>query len=87
MVRCAMARNDRYSLMIHGGAGALDNVSDNKTAVRYLDAIRGVLEHGREVLALGGSAVQAVEGGCKLADLGGREEGCVCEDGHGFWLL
>ena len=33
------------------------------------------------------AAVQAVEGGCELADLGGREEGCVCEDGHGFWLL
>ncbi len=47
--------------MVHGGAGALDNVKDEKTAFRYLEAIRGVLEHGREVLELGGSALQAVE--------------------------
>jgi len=47
--------------MVHGGAGALDNVKDEKTAVRYLEAIRGILEHGREVMELGGSALQAVE--------------------------
>lgn len=47
--------------MVHGGAGALDNVRDNKTAVRYLESIRRTLEHGREVLELGGSALQAVE--------------------------
>lgn len=47
--------------MVHGGAGALDNVKDNNTAIRYLESIRVVLEHGREVLMLGGSALQAVE--------------------------
>jgi len=47
--------------MVHGGAGALDNVKDNKTALRYLESIRRILEHGREVLELGGSALQAVE--------------------------
>ena len=26
---------DSFSLMIHGGAGALDNVKDDKVAVRY----------------------------------------------------
>ena len=56
-----MVHTGSYSLMIHGGAGALDNVRDSKTAVRYLDSIRRVLEHGREVLELGGSALQAVE--------------------------
>lgn len=50
-----------YSIMVHGGAGALDNVKDDKTAFRYLDSIRIVLEHGREVLELGGSALQAAE--------------------------
>ena len=50
-----------YSLMVHGGAGALDNVKDDKTALRYLESIRRTLEHGRDVMELGGSALQAVE--------------------------
>ena len=56
-----MTLNNHYSLMVHGGAGALDNVRDHKTAVRYLEALRRILEHGREVMKLGGSALQAVE--------------------------
>jgi beta-aspartyl-peptidase (threonine type) len=47
--------------MIHGGAGALDNVKDDRTAVRYLESLRIVLEHGREMLSRGASAVEAVE--------------------------
>ncbi len=47
--------------MVHGGAGALDNVKDDKTAVRYLEALRRILEHGREIMKLGGSALQSVE--------------------------
>ncbi len=55
--------------MVHGGAGALDNVKDSKSAVRYLESIRGVLEHGRQVLVLGGSALQAAEAcACLLED-------------------
>ena len=50
-----------FSLMIHGGAGALDNVKDDKTAVRYLESIRVILEHGRQTLSSGASAVEAVE--------------------------
>jgi len=57
-----------YSLMLHGGAGALDSVKDNKTAVRYLDSIRRILEHGREVLVMGGSALQAVEACASLLE-------------------
>jgi beta-aspartyl-peptidase (threonine type) len=53
---------------VHGGAGALDNVRDNKSAVRYLDSIRSVLEHGRSVLELGGSALQAVEACASLLE-------------------
>jgi beta-aspartyl-peptidase (threonine type) len=56
-----MNTSSSYSLMVHGGAGALDNVRDSKTAVRYLEAIRRILEHGRDVMELGGSALQAVE--------------------------
>ena len=47
--------------MLHGGAGALDNVKDQKIAVRYLESLRGILEHGRDIMLLGGSALQAVE--------------------------
>lgn len=54
--------------MIHGGAGALDNVKDNKTAVRYLESLRHILEHGREVLTLGGSALQAAEACASLLE-------------------
>jgi len=56
-----MSNISSYSLMVHGGAGALDNVKDDKTAFRYLEAIRRTLEHGRDVMELGGSALQAVE--------------------------
>jgi beta-aspartyl-peptidase (threonine type) len=37
--------------MVHGGAGALDNVKDERVAVRYLESIRVVLEHGRPCCA------------------------------------
>jgi len=56
-----MANDKAYSIMVHGGAGALDNVKDDKTATRYLESIRLTLEHGREIMDLGGSALQAVE--------------------------
>jgi len=47
--------------MIHGGAGTLDHVKSAQEAVRYLDSSRVVLEHGREILSRGGSAMEAVE--------------------------
>jgi beta-aspartyl-peptidase (threonine type) len=56
-----MASDNNFSIMVHGGAGALDNVKDEKTAVRYMESIRRILEHGREIMQLGGSALQAVE--------------------------
>ena len=54
--------------MVHGGAGALDNVNDERTAVRYLESIRVVLEHGREILARGATAVEAVEACASLLE-------------------
>lgn len=56
-----MTANQNFSLMVHGGAGALDNVKDAKTAVRYLDSVRRILEYGRDMLELGASALQTVE--------------------------
>ena len=63
-----MKHTASYSLMVHGGAGALDNVRDNKTALRYLESIRRILEHGREIMELGGSALQAVEACASLLE-------------------
>ncbi|MCG8014111.1 MAG: isoaspartyl peptidase/L-asparaginase, partial [Candidatus Thiodiazotropha weberae] len=55
-----MAENGHYSLMIHGGAGMLESLKDPKTASRYRQSIHRILEHGREVLESGGSALQTV---------------------------
>jgi L-asparaginase / beta-aspartyl-peptidase len=57
-----------YSLMVHGGAGALDNVEDERIAAEYLKGIRVVLEHGRRILARGGTAVEAVESCASLLE-------------------
>lgn len=64
----SMPDTDNYSLMIHGGAGALDNVTSEKEAVRYLEAMRVTLEHGRDILKAGGSALEAVEGCASLLE-------------------
>jgi len=63
-----MNQPDNYSIMLHGGAGALDNVKDHKTAVRYMDSLRRILEHGREIMRLGGSALQTVEACASLLE-------------------
>jgi beta-aspartyl-peptidase (threonine type) len=48
----------RYSLMLHGGAGALKSPNtDDKT---YLEHIKAVLESGREKLQAGMSAIESV---------------------------
>jgi beta-aspartyl-peptidase (threonine type) len=63
-----MNQSSDFSIMVHGGAGALDNVKDQKTAVRYLDSLHRILEHGREIMKLGGSALQAVEACASLLE-------------------
>ncbi len=55
-----MSKNN-FSLMVHGGSGALDNIKDQKIAVRYLESLRVILEHGRSILSAGATAVEAVE--------------------------
>ena len=47
--------------MVHGGAGTLDHIKTEREAVRYLESIRVILEHGRDVFNRGGNAMEAVE--------------------------
>lgn len=63
-----MNSNATYSIMLHGGAGALNNIKDKKTGNRYLDSIRQALELGREILERGDSALQAVESCASLLE-------------------
>jgi beta-aspartyl-peptidase (threonine type) len=50
-----------YSLMVHGGAGALDHITTDRAHVRYMESVRVVLEHGRTILSRGGSALETAE--------------------------
>ena len=63
-----MHNKNKFSLMVHGGAGALDNVKTDKEAVRYLESQRVILEHGRTILSKGGNALEAVEVCCSLLE-------------------
>jgi beta-aspartyl-peptidase (threonine type) len=64
-----MSHSHDYSLMIHGGAGTLEEVHRNKDPAACLAAMATVLEHGRAILAAGGSALEAVEAcACLLED-------------------
>lgn len=57
-----------YSLMVHGGAGALEHARDERIAARYLEGMRAALEHGRAILEQGGTAVDAVEACASLLE-------------------
>jgi len=58
----------QYSLMVHGGAGALDHLKSAKDQVRYLESIRVILEYGRDILSRCGSALEAVESCASLLE-------------------
>lgn len=51
----------QYSLMIHGGAGALSHIKAEGSEADFAHSICGILEQGRGILAEGGSALDAVE--------------------------
>lgn len=54
-----MLRN--FSLIIHGGAGALEQIKREGNETEFMESIRCILERGRYILAAGGSALDAVE--------------------------
>jgi L-asparaginase / beta-aspartyl-peptidase len=50
-----------YSLMIHGGAGALEHIKREGSEAAFFQSLRSILEQGRAVLASGGTSLDAVE--------------------------
>jgi len=52
---------ERYSLMIHGGAGELDRVRNGLKVRPYLNALRRILVRGKSILKEGGTALDTVE--------------------------
>ena len=51
----------KFSLIIHGGAGALEQIKREGNEADYIESIRSILESGRSILATGGTALEAVE--------------------------
>jgi L-asparaginase / beta-aspartyl-peptidase len=56
-----MATKDNFSLMIHGGAGALEDLKFEASEAAFRASILGILEQGRDRLKRGDSALDVVE--------------------------
>ncbi len=52
---------DSFSLIIHGGAGALEQIKREGNEAEFMYSIRCILDSGRHILSTGGSALDAVE--------------------------
>ena len=53
--------SNSYSLMIHGGAGALQHIKREGSQAKFDQSMSHILNQGRQVLAAGGAALDAVE--------------------------
>jgi L-asparaginase / beta-aspartyl-peptidase len=53
--------SNSYSLMIHGGAGALEDLKYEASEAEFRQSITAILEQGRTLLEKGGSALDVVE--------------------------
>jgi L-asparaginase / beta-aspartyl-peptidase len=56
-----MPNSNSYSLMIHGGAGALEDLKYEASEAEFRQSITAILEQGRTLLEKGGSALDVVE--------------------------
>lgn len=52
---------ETFSLMIHGGSGALEHIRREGSEADFTHSIRRILEGGRQILDAGGGALEAVE--------------------------
>ena len=53
--------SDTFSLIIHGGAGALEQIKREGNEAEFMDSLHRILESGREILAAQGNALEVVE--------------------------
>lgn len=53
--------NGKYTIVIHGGAGAMDPNMDESFKQQYLNSLTEALTIGKEILEKGGSSLDAVE--------------------------
>ena len=53
--------NGKYTVVIHGGAGAMNPNMEESSKQSYINSLTRVLNIGKEILASGGSSLDAVE--------------------------
>ena len=51
---------EKFSLIIHGGAGALEHIKREGNEAEFIDSLKRILSEGREILSQQGSALDAV---------------------------
>lgn len=57
----AQQRSGKYTIVIHGGAGTINESIPDSVKEAYLSSLRHALKIGKEVLANGGTSLEAVE--------------------------
>ena len=57
----AQERTDKYTIVIHGGAGTISESMPEAVKAQYYAAMKHALTIGRDVLANGGTSMEAVE--------------------------
>jgi L-asparaginase / beta-aspartyl-peptidase len=57
----APAKTDKYTIVIHGGAGTIPETIPDSIKQAYLDGLTKALQIGKDVLAKGGTGLDAVE--------------------------
>jgi len=58
---CAQTLNNKYTIVIHGGAGYFPKDSPEELKQQYISALTEALNIGKNILADGGSSLDAVE--------------------------
>lgn len=58
---CAQTLNGKYTIVIHGGAGYFPKESPEELKQQYISALTEALNTGKNILANGGSSIDAVE--------------------------